>query len=423
LSSVLDRAEDTAVTKLSQKIASYRADLLAVLVCGGLIVYFSSLPVNAHHDGSDYPAHISIAYQLFMTHQFTVPHFLYHIATIAVFKLVPGISFTDAGYWTAYLFYFLLGVILYALVRYTLREANRWLVALISGFVAIALIVVAPINLLTLEQHNLYLGYVAINVYHNPTMVLLKPLGLLLFVAAGMIFEPKLKSNSRNLIYASALLAIISTMAKPNFALCLLPALGLMCAYKLVRKQTVNWQLLIWGFAVPLFFILAAQYVFTFTQGDGEGSAGVGFDPFMVMTKLCSLFGKPVLLLPKFLLSILFPLVVLLLYFKAALRNNKMVLAWLIFLFGAFVTYFLYEKGLRALHGNFTWSGQITLFVLFVSSTLFLLQEEKQRLFDKPFLRKFSYRFGICAVVGLLHVVCGIIWYVVECQFQLGLYW
>ena len=75
----------------------------------------------------------------------------------------------------AFAFYELLGLILYTLL---LRGLPRWSwvgPALAAGL-AVALLLVTPVALLVFADGLRYMGYVGINVWHNPTMVLLKPL-------------------------------------------------------------------------------------------------------------------------------------------------------------------------------------------------------------------------------------------------------
>jgi hypothetical protein len=79
-------------------------------------------------------------------------------------------------------------------------------------------------------------------------------------------------------------------------------------------------------------------------------------------------------LLPKLVASILFPLFVSLVYIRRAVLDIRMILGWLIFLFGAFITYFFAETGQRFYDGNFGWSGEIALVILFITSTLFYLE-------------------------------------------------
>ncbi len=83
-----------------------------------------------------------------------------------------------------------------------------------------------------------------------------------------------------------------------------------------------------------------------------------------------------------------------------------MGLAWLSFAAGAFYTYFIAEKQNPG-YGNFTWSGQVTLFVLFVTCMVFLIRQ------NRDFLSQWRWnpRFAICMLVIGLHLLGGIAMY------------
>jgi uncharacterized membrane protein len=166
----------------------------------------------------------------------------------------------------------------------------------------------------------------------------------------------------------AALITLLATFAKPSFAICLLPAIGLLAGYRLLKKQPINRRLLLLGFIVPSVVLLAWQFVETY--GSPQES-GILFYPFGVMAAYSDW------LFIKFLLSILFPLLAAVLYWREAARDLRITLAWLAFLLSAFYTYFLAEGPPRTLDGNFLWSSEIALLVLFCVSTLFLLERAR----------------------------------------------
>jgi len=97
------------------------------------------------------------------------------------------------------------------------------------------------------------------------------------------------------------------------------------------------------------------------------------------------------------------------LYFQKTRQDLSFNLAWLTFIFGAFYTYFLAESE-RVTDGNFIWSGQITLFMLFVVSAVFFLRQIYEP--GKGFT--FSRAAIICIVIWMLHVASGVLWYATE---------
>ena len=153
-----------------------------------------------------------------------------------------------------------------------------------------------------------YLGYIGLATYHNPTIHLLQPVALLSFLLAVRVLTSF--CSSWKVVLSSTLLIIFSALIKPNYLLCILPALGLMVVIRLLWNKPVDWRLLIAGFLAPGTLILLVQLFLTYYL-PGNDASSIIFDPLAVMR------GYSGYLLPKFFLSILFPLAVLNLQFSA----------------------------------------------------------------------------------------------------------
>lgn len=195
-------------------------------------------------------------------------------------------------------------------------------------------------------------------------------------------------------------LVVLATVAKPNYTLCLLPALALLVAVRLWHHQPIDWLLLV-GFVGPALAVLAWQYSLTY----GSGSSIV-FAPFAVFLSFTSANS----LLPKLILSVLFPLGVYLLYFRAARRALYLNLCWVVFLVSLGFNYLLAESGDRPYHANFAWGAQAALFILFVASARFwILQLREPR---QPGLGRYQSgrAFLLAGILGL-HLVSGLLWY------------
>lgn len=239
------------------------------------------------------------------------------------------------------------------------RQNGNWLRAIW----AVSLTLVAPLMIFFLLDRHFYLGYIGLATYHNPTIRLLQPVALLSFVCAVRVFTPL--PNSWKVVLSSALLVIFSALIKPNYLVCILPALGLMVVVRLVWKKPVDWRLLMVGFLAPGVLILSVQLLLTYYL-PGNDPSSILFSPLGVMERYSAY------LLPKFFLSILFPLAVLLFNFRRVLRDDTLMLAWTGFLASLPQMYLLAESGDRFMHGNFLWGAQIMAFILFVASARFL---------------------------------------------------
>jgi hypothetical protein len=324
-----------------------------------------------------------------------LPHFLYQSLLVFFHNRFSGAnSFAFASSFITLAANLAFGITLYILLYRALTSFRPRLRVIIALVLTIILTLVAPVTLLTWGRQNLYLGYIGIESFHNPTIILLKPLTLWLFLFALRVFQTQ---TSVRMVLSCATIAALSAITKPNYAICLLPALALYTLYTLYRKQPLDWRLLLVGIVTPTVTVIAWQWFFYRYQGIG----GFAIAPFQVMS-----FYSPDLLLPKFVLSILFPLCVLIFYFKAAIGDLALRLSWLAFLFGVIYVYFFVET--RAWQdGNFGWSGEITLLILFISTTLLLI---RQYLADRGWTPKLI----VCALALGLHFISGVIFYAIH---------
>ncbi len=347
----------------------------------------------------DYGAHIGFARIIIDYHHFTDVHLLYQAIIIGLKDVFP-LSYELAGWIAAVAFYVIAALVLYGLMRTAL--GGGWRSVGIAAVGALALLFVMPINLLTLPAHNLYFGYIGINVLHNPTIVMLKPFALLLFSFTVGLLKRPVRLNRHTMI-VGVLLVTLALLAKPNYVLILLPALLVVIAYRLYRRNRASLAPLLAALVVPMIVLLALTYVLMFLLID-NGEGGIIFAPLRTLANV-----DPVLIsvLIKFILSILFPALVYLLYWKQTIRDSTLNLAWLCFFAGAGQMYLFAEKGERLVSGNFWWGAQIGLFVLFVFSALFCLRHWA----EQP-----RWRGWLCFAVFLLHLLSGLIYYVVQFQ-------
>jgi hypothetical protein len=361
-----------------------------------LIVLFAPLILNMITNGNDYPGHIKSAVVLETTGQFDRPRpqFLYHIALILLNRIIPSTQAGIAALMLGLLCYLALGfIILLLLNRRFCRMPPR--VRLIAPIVlTLMLMFMGPINFLT--QSNLYFGYIAPYSYHNPTVVLLRPFAVILFLLAVQIFEGG-KADWITLLIC-ALIAVASTLAKPNYGIALIPALILFAIYLSFRKYPVDWRLL-GAIILPVMAVLGWQLFFYQDQGMG----GFEFAPFKVA--LAQSDGRS--LLPKLLLSIMFPAVVYALYFQEARHILPLNLAWLTFWIAAFYYYFFAEKR-DWTDGNFLWGAEVTLMILLISSLSFFIRQSTAVWPE----RRFTLKFGIGTLLFVLHLIGGIALYV-----------
>lgn len=350
--------------------------------------------------GFDYPLHLEFVRDIREGTLELLPHPLFHLVVLGVVPLLPPLPFLEtykqAGLIVGVALYLLTGLVLYmAYVRPALRGGRSRHGAALAVTVVLLLMLVAPVNIISWREGKLFWGYFLPNIHMNPTLTILKPLALLLFVYIAAVFSDESRFNSWSHVLAAAVLTVLSGLAKPNFAIAFLPALAVFAAVWFYQKKPIYWRLLLLGIVLPAGILLALQYLAL--SGGSASGGGIAFSPLQILNE------RGIDRLPlKFILSILFPLAAYSLYFPAARRDAALNLAWLIFIVGAFYAYTLIEPE-RMLDANFTWSGQIGVTVLFAVSLVFVIRQTRQT--------GFTRRGLLLAGVLALHGLSGLFWY------------
>lgn len=294
---------------------------------------------------------------------FTMAHSLWQLLLIGVW----WISRCRIDFWQSAIAFQVLSSLASALIIYfwfgqVPGRPSAWA----RTFWAATLVVVAPVILPFLLDGKYYYGYIVLANYHNPTVHMLRPLALLMFIIATQVLD-----SPRHFIWLvlfSAAITAAATFLKPNYTLLLLPALTLMLLYGVIKRRRMDGRLFIFGLGLPAIFTLGAQFLITYVNG--EPGDKIALLPFVVV----NLTSDFVFL--KFLLSILFPLAIALLFWKWGKRDGELIFAWVGFGIGALQYYLLAETGDRLAHGNFSWGLQIGLFILFVVTIRFLLKQQ-----------------------------------------------
>jgi hypothetical protein len=367
-----------------------RHQLPALLVAAGVPVLLIAPIATGILDRFDYPFHREAAWGL------TWPaHFLYYLALTA-FRVVSGdwllgqklLLFTN---------YAALGLTLYVfLTRTTATRLAQSLVALLAASLVFGYVIPA---LQPVDDH-FYKGYLAINVYHNSTSLLLKPI-IALHLLWLYLWLSAERHGGIGFHAIGALLVVLSALAKPSYLVVLLPALFL-----IVARDTRAWRTALLAVFLPGIAVLA--WLFLSTYG---GSGGLEIAPFKVLSH----FTAPWTILPKAVLSLLFPLSLLLLFRREVLSDRLAVLCWLMLLIGFSYGLLLAERGERVFDGNWLWSGQVAAFALFAATLRLLLELQAQV--------GRNWRTYIAWMVFFSHLAGGLAWYLVQFQDQPTLYW
>jgi hypothetical protein len=392
---------ETMLQRRTDRQALYALMIACTLLFGAMLANIFAI------GGLDYGQHVVYAQQIAENGVFSNSHPLYQFLVIIAARL--GLGYAPAGLIVTVLTYLAGGFVVYRLLRRATAagRVGAWVAALL----ALALLIVAPITLLTWGEQNLNNGYIQINTHHSPTIALLKPLALLLFFYVVRALDGELVFSAKAVLIGAALTAL-SLIAKPNYTMSLLPALVLMLGLRVLRGSQGAVKLL--GVAVigVGILVLGLQYLYQFISVDDGG--GIRLAPLMFVSSIEPSVPRQI---AKFVLSILFPLCVYLLYFRTASKSTALNLAWLTFFAGAAQFYLFVEQGWRLYFGNFQWGAQMALFVLFVTSMICWLRELR----DHRALR--DWRAWLCAGLFLLHAISGVAFLLVQFSPNVDTFW
>jgi hypothetical protein len=350
------------------------------------------------------------------------PHFLYHLTVIALHSIIPGLDIENASFLLMLAAHAALALVVYTLLQYSIGSdappgTRR---SLIVAGLTLALFLVAAIQV---NPDGAYTAVIRLNTYYSPTLNLLKPLAAALFLCIiKCLCEP---SPPIRLGITIALLVMLATLTKPSYTISILPAVGLILAVEVARrflekpasvfplpsreKNIILYlllpALLVLGYQYASFYISGQASVYKSLAYSANQPVKILFAPFELLTVWWHV--PPARIIPDLIASILFPALVYGVYFQQARRDLMLNLAWLTFIIGQSYTYLLVEN-VQPSSGNLTWSGQITLLILFVAAVGFVLRQNTRWLSNAERSR-LDWRFGLCALVFLLHLASGLI--------------
>jgi len=243
-------------------------------------------------------------------------------------------------------------------------------------------------------------GILTANPYWNATYLAVRPFTIVCFFLTAElleVYEEKVPVKKAVLLGAFSFLAAFT---KPSFTFIQLPVTGLILLWHLVRGRAVCWKnTLRFGCCLlPSGFLLLYQYFGVFTGRNVMGEeTGIGVE----LGKAWHIYSGNIPL--SVMLALLFPFCVLALNFRELRKDREFRLAWQLLAAGFLIFLFLYEKGFRLSHLNFSWSYMHGLFFAFA---LCGMQVLKNLIGWKPWIFKLFVIPELCFFAK--HLRCGI---------------
>ena len=258
-----------------------------------------------------------------------------------------------------------------------------------------------------------YLGQGSPNPWHNPTTLIVRPIGLLIvMIVMGECLRVQrggFRKKNGLRVWKGVLIAVLlllSNLSKPSFVQIFYPAIFLLMFLWLFvyrgRNFPLGMQLLVC--CLPSCALMGAQFFSAFYSGSNSDAAGVVFAPF----KVAGLYTDNIAV--SILLVIAFPLLTCLFSIFRRTFDWTDFFAWLMLLVGMAEKFLLAESGSRMTHGNFNWGYILGLyFIWFSGIRLFTLWAHSLNEGAGGVKKAVSIMtFSLCGAVLGLHLLSGI---------------
>lgn len=201
-----------------------------------------------------------------------------------------------------------------------------------------------------------YLGAYSGNLWHNSTYLIMRPVGLMTFLAYSRLIT-NTEAAAKEYILGSFLLAT-SAVLKPNFYQSFLPGLAMYCIISFLKEKRyyIFYHYLKIAFScLPVCFVAIIQY--TFSLGEDRGGIGVGFLYVWKHYTENWIFSLVV--------SIAFPACIYIIAVIKQKWNVQMGLSLAMFI-SALTQYMIFYVKAGPFAGDFSWGVGMAIFIGFV---------------------------------------------------------
>ncbi len=247
-------------------------------------------------------------------------------------------------------------------------------------------------------------GILTPNPYWNATYLAVRPLTIAAFFLGVELLEEFEGTLSPKKTILFGTLVFLCTFTKPSFTFILVPAGAVVLFWRLCGSKGKLWRntLYLCASLIPTGILLLYEFsgVFVGTNVQME-ETGIGFGLF----KAWHVYSDNIVL--SVVMAISFPILVLVLNFRQLKKEEEFRLAWQLWLAGFLTFAVFYEKGFRFSHMNFSWGYMHGLFFVFMISVLQTIKNAMKK--EKNFLK---WKWVVEAAVFLVHLVCGIVFFI-----------
>lgn len=256
-------------------------------------------------------------------------------------------------------------------------------------------------------HYQRYIGYQSASIWHNSTYICMKFCGILVLILYLRLEEKYREGLSVKewLLLAGAF--VLVNAVKPSFFLVFAPVMALYLLIDLIKKVPFL-RIFKFGLTViPSLLVILWQNMVLF---GGDTGNGIEIRYGYTLT-LHSTHPKATLLL-----SVAFPLFVLIFQWKELFKDKWYLFSWLVWGVALIQVTFLSESGARARDGNFMWGYSFGIFLILVWSTVKLLQTlySPQGIFTNKVIRLLYAGAGLCILAYQSY--CGLVFWSCLCR-------
>lgn len=172
----------------------------------------------------------------------------------------------------------------------------KYLIDVISCTSTVFVNAVSPLN-----EYRYYASQGAANPIHNPTIMMVKPFGILLLLIFFKLFRQyqKKQYEIKEYVFFSGV-SMISCIAKPSLLMVILPAMGIIVLREIICNKAIKLAIYMFLSVCPSLVVLAMQYLFVNAHSETLVTQIVvgGFSGFTIPEiVLCCLTSFPVVIL------------------------------------------------------------------------------------------------------------------------------
>ncbi len=402
--------EENAGLTISQTEQQRRLGLMLSCLLGVLLffmAFYSTYHLLAEVDASDLTVHLDWVKEQdkwsMLTALLTGRDRLWHACVWLINRL--GVSMVYAGCLVT------AGSVeaVYLIYNALFKRMLSWLDRRVIPWASLTLCLVSSI-FMPWYTVQIYRANSSLNVWHNPTQLMVRPFALIAFWMTVRIYRRLREGDrwtnrafeSRWEIVAYAFVLMLTVWAKPSFAQAFIPALAILMIVDLVRSRG---KAFLFCFKVACAYIPAAVLMLMNLLSNFGSDSSSGIE--IALLDVWSYSTKNIPL--SILLLFAFPLFVFIVDWKRLLPSVEGQLSLSNLAVAVVMKAALAETGSRRYHGNLSWSyGLAAVFVWFLAMRSFLDMMFGNRLTGK--------KYTVVAVVGwmllAMHLLTGIIYYI-----------